>query len=110
MIDELAHAANMDPYQFRLQNVATLASDEANGLTALTWDRWKNVLTRVAQLANWEPRVSASNLGSGKLVSGRGIAFGNFASTMVANVAVIQVNKQTGKIKPLQFYSAQDTG
>ena len=46
-VDELAHAANMDPYLFRLQNVATLASDQANGLTALTWDRWKNVLTKV---------------------------------------------------------------
>ena len=44
MIDELAHAANMDPYQFRLQNIATQASDQANGITALTWDRWKNVL------------------------------------------------------------------
>jgi CO/xanthine dehydrogenase Mo-binding subunit len=110
MIDELAHAANMDPYEFRLQNVATLASDEANGLTALTWDRWKNVLVRVGQLANWQPKVAASNLGSGTIVTGRGIAFGSFAGTMVANVADIQVNKKTGKITPLEFFSAQDTG
>jgi CO/xanthine dehydrogenase Mo-binding subunit len=110
LIDELAHAANMDPYQFRLQNVATLASDQANGLTALTWDRWRNVLTRVGQMSNWQPRVAASKLGTGNIVTGRGIAFGSFAGTMVANVAEVQVNKKSGKILPLNLYSAQDTG
>jgi len=110
LIDELAHAANMDPYEFRLQNVATLATDQANGLTALTWDRWKNVLVRVGQLASWQSKVAASDLGKGPLVTGRGIAFGSFAGTMVANVADIQVNLKSGKIRPLHLYSAQDTG
>ncbi len=110
MVDELAYAANMDPYQFRLQNVATLSSDEANGLTALTWDRWRNVLTRVGQMSNWQPRVAASKLGTGNVVTGRGLAFGSFAGTMVANVAEVQVNKKSGKIVPLTLYSAQDTG
>jgi len=110
LIDELAHAANMDPYEFRLQNVATLASDEANGVTALTWDRWKNVLTRVGQLANWHPKVAASKLGSGNAVTGRGIALGSFAGTMVGIVADVEVNKRSGKIRPLHVYAAQDTG
>jgi CO/xanthine dehydrogenase Mo-binding subunit len=110
LIDELAHAAKMDPYEFRLKNVATLASDEANGLQGLTWDRWKNVLTRVGQLAHWEPKVAASRLGSGNLVRGRGIALGSFAETMVGIVADIEVNKKSGKIRPLHFYAAQDTG
>jgi len=110
LIDELAHAANMDPYEFRLQNVATLASDEANGVTALTWDRWKNVLTRVGQLANWHPKVAASKLGSGNAVTGRGIALGSFAGTMVGIVADVEDNKKSGKIRPLHVYAAQDTG
>ncbi|HWE80965.1 MAG TPA: molybdopterin cofactor-binding domain-containing protein [Gaiellaceae bacterium] len=110
MIDELAYAAKMDPYQFRLQNIATQASDQANGVTALTWDRWKNVLTRAAQLANWQPKVAASQLGTGNIVTGRGIALGSFAGTPVANIAEIQVNRKTGKITPLHFYTAQDTG
>jgi CO/xanthine dehydrogenase Mo-binding subunit len=110
MIDELAYAANMDPYEFRLQNVATLASDEAHGLTNLTWDRWKNVLIRVAELANWQPKVAASNRQSGNIVTGRGIAFGSFAGTMVADVADIQLDKKTGKIVPVHLYCAQDTG
>jgi nicotinate dehydrogenase subunit B len=29
---------------------------------------------------------------------------------MVANIAEIEVNKKTGKIKPIEFWSAQDTG
>jgi CO/xanthine dehydrogenase Mo-binding subunit len=110
MIDELAHAANLDPYQFRLQNIATQASDQANGLTALTWDRWKNVLTKAAELSNWQPKVAGSKLGSGNVVTGRGIALGAFAGTPVAIVADIQVNKKTGKITPKQFFAAQDTG
>ena len=110
MIDELAHAAKMDPYQFRLQNIATQASDQANGVTALTWDRWRDVLMRVAELSNWQPKVAASKLGSGPVVTGRGIALGSFASTPVANVADIQVNLKTGKITPVHLYCAQCTG
>ncbi len=110
MIDELAHAANMDPYQFRLQNVATLASDRANGLETLTWDRWKMVVTRLGQLMQWQPKVAASNLSSANVVKGRGIAFGAYAGTMVALGADVTVNKKTGKITCTHAYCAQDTG
>jgi CO/xanthine dehydrogenase Mo-binding subunit len=110
MVDELAYAAKMDPVQFRLQNIATQASDEANGIIALTWDRWKNVLVRTSQLAGWKPAVAASKLGTGNIVTGRGVALGAFAGTPVAIVAEIQVNKKTGKIKLLHLYCAQDTG
>jgi CO/xanthine dehydrogenase Mo-binding subunit len=110
MVDELAHAAKMDPYEFRLKNIATLASDEANGITALTWDRWKNVLVKAAQMAKWQPKVAASNVGTGNLLRGRGIALGSFAGTAVANVADIEVNMKTGRIRPLHIYCAQDNG
>jgi len=109
-VDELAYAANMDPYQFRLQNVATLASDEANGLAALTWDRWQKVLVKSAQMANWQPRVANSVKQTGNIRTGRGIALGTFANSMVSNAVEIQVNMKTGKITPLHFWSAQDTG
>ena len=110
LIDELAHAAQMDPFQFRLNNIATQASDQANGVTALTWDRWKNVLVKAGELAAWKPRVAASNPGTGRILSGRGIALGSFAGTPVANIADIQVDTRTGKITPTAFYCAQDTG
>jgi CO/xanthine dehydrogenase Mo-binding subunit len=109
-IDELAKAANMDPFTFRMNNIATLASDQAMGLPALTWDRWQKVLTAVGQLAGWKPKVAASNLQSGNIVTGRGVALGSYASTMVAEVADITVNKKTGKITVNNVYVAQDTG
>ena len=102
MIDELAHAANMDPYQFRLQNIATQATDQANGVTALTWDRWKNVLTRVGpagELAAEGRRLEARQPGT----SSRAAASRSAPSpgTPVANIADIKVNKKTGKITPI---------
>ena len=109
-VDELAYAAGMDPYQFRLQNVATNASDMANGLTSLTWDRWKNVLTKAGLMANWQPRVANSVKQTGDVRTGRGIALGTFANTMVGNVAEVSVNMKSGKISVTQVYSAQDTG
>jgi nicotinate dehydrogenase subunit B len=109
-IDELAHAANMDPYTFRLHNIATLASDEALALTALTWDRWKGVLTLAGQISNWQPKVANSVKQTGNIVTGRGIALGSFAGSMVAEVADITVNMYSGKIVVNRVYAAQDTG
>ncbi len=109
MMDELAHAANMDPVAFRLQNIANNSFEGQNKL-ALTWDRWKNVLTEVAKISNWQGKVAASNLQSGNVVTGRGVALGGFAGTMSGIVADIQVNKTTGKITATHLYGAQDTG
>ncbi|HWE80687.1 MAG TPA: molybdopterin cofactor-binding domain-containing protein, partial [Gaiellaceae bacterium] len=107
MIDELAHAANMDPVAFRVQNIAT-TTDPAYGTPGGT--RWSSVLNAVAQAANWTPRVAASNLAKGDVVTGRGIALGSFASSQAGVVAEIQVNKKTGKITPIQMYAAQNAG
>jgi len=109
MIDELAHAANMDPYQFRLQNIANNAAEASRGL-AFTWDRWKNVLNEAARLANWKPKVSASNLSRSNIVTGRGIALGGYAGTATAIVADIELNRKSGKILLKHVYAAQDTG
>ncbi len=111
-VDELAYAAGKDPFAFRLQNVATLASDMANGLTALTWDRWKNVLVKAGQMSKWDStqRVANSVKQTGNVRKGRGIAMGTFANTMTCQVVEISVNLKSGKITPLHVWSAQDTG
>jgi CO/xanthine dehydrogenase Mo-binding subunit len=96
-VDELAFAAGMDPYQFRLQNIATNASDQANGLVSLTWDRWKNVLMGAAKQANWAPRMANSVKQTGSTRVGRGIALGSFANTMVGNIAEVSVNLKSGR-------------
>jgi nicotinate dehydrogenase subunit B len=109
LMDELAHAASMDPVAFRLQNIANNGFEASNGIP-LTWDRWKNALTEVAKISNWKPKVAASKLESGNIVSGRGVAIGGFAGTMAGIVADVKVNKSSGKISVTHLYGSQDTG
>jgi len=99
MIDELAHAANMDPLAFRLAN---LAPDPAN--------RVLGVLKALQTISAWTPKVAASNLSDAKVVTGRGIASAPYSGSYAAVVADIEVNKQSGKIVAKHMYAAQDAG
>ena len=100
MMDELAHAANMDPLAFRRAHT--------------TDPYWRGVLDGVAQLANWQPKVAASNLSNANIVSGRGISLSteSHPGSLVydAVVADIEVNKKTGKIAVKHLYGVQDSG
>jgi CO/xanthine dehydrogenase Mo-binding subunit len=100
MIDELAHAANMDSYLFRRAQT--------------THSGWLGVLDTVAKAANWQPRVSASKLSNERVVTGRGIAIAgeNHANDDVyaGVVAEVEVDRKTGKIVVTHLYGAQDSG
>jgi CO/xanthine dehydrogenase Mo-binding subunit len=109
LIDELAHAANLDPIAFRLQNMANNPFETRTG-QPLTSDRWRRIVTEVARISGWQPRAAASQLDSSNVVHGRGIGLGGFAGTPAAIVAEIEVNKKTGKIVAKHLYGAQDTG
>jgi CO/xanthine dehydrogenase Mo-binding subunit len=98
-IDELAYKAKMDPVAFRIRNVT--AGGLRNSMLA--------VLNAVTSAAKWQPRVSASNLSSDPVVSGRGIAWGT-SGTGVAAIADIEVNKKTGKITVKHVYEAFSAG
>jgi nicotinate dehydrogenase subunit B len=99
LVDELAHVARMDPYEFRLQNIQTGQVNDGFG-------QWRDVLTGVARLAGWRPRVAAASLSNAEIVSGRGIALGGFASSQAGVVADIDVNRRTGKITARHLYVA----
>jgi CO/xanthine dehydrogenase Mo-binding subunit len=99
MIDELAHAAGMDPYQFRLQNISTTQANQ-----------WHDALVAVAQISNWQPRVSASNLSKANIVTGRGIALGGFAGSQSGAVVEVEVNKTSGKITVKNSWTTQVAG
>ena len=97
MIDELAYAAGMDAIAFRRQNI--------------TDERWLAALNAAAQAANWQPRVSASNLSDANVVTGRGFGFGRHGNSAYSAIVVeIEVNKKTGKIVVKHLYSAMDAG
>jgi nicotinate dehydrogenase subunit B len=101
-IDALAHMAGTDPIAFRIQNID--ASDTDGNA------RWIAVLDAVRQASGWKPKVSASSVQTGNVVSGRGVAMGGFANAMPAIVADVTVNKKSGKITVDHLYAAQDAG
>jgi nicotinate dehydrogenase subunit B len=104
MMDELAHVAKLDPYEFRKRNISHA--------------RWLGVLKAVTEAAKWTPRVAASNLSSGKIAAGRGIGLGTHhlpmnqgdRITYAAAVVQIEVNKETGAIVVKNVYGAMDCG
>jgi nicotinate dehydrogenase subunit B len=109
VIDELAFAAKLDPVAFRLQNVTQSEPSKS---------RWLALANAVTQAAGWKPKVAASNLSNGNVVTGRGFAMmdrssstiGSTATPMAAAVADIEVNKKTGKIVAKHLYVAMDVG
>jgi nicotinate dehydrogenase subunit B len=106
-IDELAYAAKMDPVEFRRRNLNPANSDRLSG-----------ALDTAAKLANWKPKVAASQLQQGNVVSGRGIALTTIfpsgsnpdVPSQAAVVADIEVNKKTGKITVTDVWAALNAG
>jgi CO/xanthine dehydrogenase Mo-binding subunit len=95
-IDELAHAAKIDPLEFRRKNMGDT--------------RWLGVLDAAAKAAGWTPRAAASRLSDGEVVTGRGIAIGTHHVSYGAAVAEIEVNKRTGNIVAKHLFGALDCG
>jgi CO/xanthine dehydrogenase Mo-binding subunit len=100
IIDMAAQAAGMDPYTFRAQNMRTDGD---------FW-RWTAVLKAAIDASPYKPHVPASQLGSGDVVEGWGMAIGTHGASRAGTVAHVQVNKKTGKVTVLHLYAGQDSG
>jgi len=101
IVDELAYAANMDPVAFRRQNI--------DGTTVLG-ARWLSVMDAATLAAGWKPKVAASNVGTGKVLTGRGFGFGSFGNSQCAAICDIEVNMKSGKITAKHLYLASNSG
>ena len=95
-IDELAFASKMDAVAFRLKHLSDT--------------RHKAVVSAAADKAGWQTRVSAGPRGAGPVLTGRGIAYAPRAGTLVAIVAEIEINIDTGKLRVSRFVAAHDCG
>ncbi|HEY5687763.1 MAG TPA: molybdopterin cofactor-binding domain-containing protein [Yeosuana sp.] len=87
-IDVMAHAAGINPLDFRLNNLQNKEMIETLRLAAQTFGYDKEK----------------------KPGHGYGIALGQDAGTLVAMIAEVFVEKATGKVQPLRIVCAQDMG
>jgi len=87
-IDVVSHAAGINPLDFRLNNLENKDMIETLQLAAKTFGYYKEK----------KPGV------------GYGIALGQDAGTLVAMIAEVFVDKETGVVQPIRVVCAQDMG
>jgi CO/xanthine dehydrogenase Mo-binding subunit len=105
-IDELAAAANTDPVEFRLK-LLTASKDDDNG-----FKRARSIACIKAAIDafKWETRPSPKRVGSGDILTGRGIAYTYRSQTVVAEIAEVEVNRRTGRVWVKRIVCAHDCG
>ena len=63
-----------------------------------------------AEAYGWEPRPSPKPRGTGNILTGRGIAYSFRSQTVVAQIAEVEVNRQTGRVWVKRLVCAHDCG
>ena len=58
----------------------------------------------------WETRPSGSRIAADNTARGRGIAYAQRNATLVAIVAEVEVDRTSGRVRPLRFVVAHDCG
>jgi CO/xanthine dehydrogenase Mo-binding subunit len=104
-IDELAAAAKADPVQFRLDLLNDGKEDEA-----FRKARSIAVVQAAAKAYGWESRPSPKKQSAEQLLTGRGIAYTYRGRTVVAVIAEVEVNRQTGRVWAKRLVCAHDCG
>jgi CO/xanthine dehydrogenase Mo-binding subunit len=107
-IDELAAAAGRDPVQYRLDLLE--AGEEDN-----VFRKARSIATvrAAADAFGWDsrpsPKLPAAN-GAGPVLTGRGIAYTYRSGTIVATIAAVEVNRETGGVWVKRLVCAHDCG
>ena len=105
-MDEAAAAAKADPLEFRLRMLKAGTTDDAGFRRA----RSIAVLKAAAEAYGWDPRPSPKPLAKGNVLTGRGIAYSFRGQTVVAQIAEVEVNRQTGHVWAKRIVCAHDCG
>jgi CO/xanthine dehydrogenase Mo-binding subunit len=102
----LAAAAKTDPLEFRINMLKGDTSDDAGHRRA----RSIAVLKAAADAYGWEPRPSPQPASKGAILSGRGVAYSFRGQTVVAQIAEVEVNRETGHVWAKRLVCAHDCG
>jgi len=105
-IDELAAAANADPLEFRMKMLRAATTDD-NGFRRA---RSITALKAVAEAYGWDARPSPKPLSDSNILTGRGIAYSFRGQTVAAEIAEVEVNRQTGHVWAKRLVCAHDCG
>jgi nicotinate dehydrogenase subunit B len=105
-IDELAAAAKADPLAFRMNMLQAATTDD----TGFRRARSIAVFNAVAQAYGWDPRPSPKPQTKTNIMTGRGIAYSFRGQTVVAQIAEVEVNRQTGHVWAKRLVCAHDCG
>ncbi len=104
-IDELAVAAKADPVQFRLDMLAESTEDDlfrrARSIAAVR---------AAAEAYGWDARPSPKPRSTGTTATGRGVAYTYRNGTVVATIAEVEVNRDTGGVWVKRLVCAHDCG
>ena len=98
-MDELAIEAKTDPAEFRLKHIKD--------------PRAIAVIKAAMKRADWQPRqAGTANASQGDIAKGRGIAYVRYnnATTYVAAIAEVEVNRKTGDVKVSRVCVGHDCG
>jgi len=105
-IDELAAAANADPFEFRMKLLTASTDDDR------TFRRARSIacLKAAADTYGWDRRPSPKARGTGEILTGRGLAYAFRNNTVIAEIAEVEVNRRTGHVWVKRLVCAHDCG
>lgn len=105
-IDELAAEAKADPVAFRMKLLTASKTDDDGFKRA----RSIAVVKAAAEAYGWDTRPSPKPLGSGQVLTGRGIAYAYRNQTVVAEIAEVEVDRKTGHVWVKRLVCAHECG
>jgi CO/xanthine dehydrogenase Mo-binding subunit len=104
-VDELAAAAKADPAKFRLDLIAGSAEDGV-----FRRARSLAVVRAVVEKYGWDARPSPKPRAKGAILTGRGLAYTYRNNTIIATIAQVEVNRETGRVWVKRLVCAHDCG
>jgi nicotinate dehydrogenase subunit B len=105
-MDELAAAARADPIEFRMRLLTASTRDDSG----LKRARSIAAIKAAAEAYGWDKRPSPRPLGSGDILTGRGMAYSFRNQTVIAEIAGVEVNRRTGHVWVKRLVCAHDCG